>query len=94
MIKSYRTFFLGLFILALPFLGFPSSWKTFFLVISGLYIIAGTIKITLPRRGAIKKLRKKEKITPVFMENAPIEHGNPIPESEITQPIEKKEDHI
>lgn len=72
MIKNNRTLFLGIFLLLILFLGFPSSWKTFFVVISGLYLIVSSLKISLPKKGVAKKIRKKEKATPVFVENSPI----------------------
>lgn len=72
MIKNYRTLFLGIFLLLILFLGFPSSWKTFFVIVSGLYLIVSSLKITLPRRGVQKKIRRKEKSTPVFVESSPV----------------------
>lgn len=72
MIKNHRTLFLGVFILVIFFLGFPSSWERFFIVISGIYLIVTSLKITLPKRGMVKKIRRKEKSTPVFMESSPV----------------------
>ncbi len=37
--KEKALFFIGLFILILPFLGFPNSWKTVLFVIIGTIII-------------------------------------------------------
>lgn len=71
MIKSKRTLFLGIFIFLLPFLGLPSSWKTAFVILSGLTLIALSVSITLPKKNT-KRPRRKEKATPVFVENAPI----------------------
>ena len=72
MIKNRSTLFIGIFILIIFFLGFPSSWERFFVIISGIYLILTSIKISLPRRGTAKKIRRKEKSTPVFVENSPM----------------------
>jgi len=71
MINKKSTFFLGIFIFTIPFLGFPSFWKTLFIVFSGLILIFLSIKISLPKR-PVKGRSKREKITPVFVENVPI----------------------
>ncbi len=73
MVKNVRTLILGILIIVIPFLGFTRFWKNSFLVIIGAVMIVTSLKITLPRRGVVaKRIRKKEKITPVFMENSPI----------------------
>lgn len=72
MIKNKRTFFIGIFIFLIPFLGFPSSWKTFFTIVAGLFLAVSSLKITLPKRNVVKKVRRKEKVTPVFTENSPM----------------------
>jgi len=36
--KNLIIFLLSLWIILIPFLGFPGSWRTFFIVISGLVI--------------------------------------------------------
>lgn len=71
MINNKQTFFLGLFIIIIPALGLPTFWKTTFFILSGVVLVFLSIKITLPKRTQ-KKLRKKEKITRVFVENSPI----------------------
>ena len=73
-IKNKYTFFLGVFILLLwIFFGIPTSWKVFLTVISALYLIFLSVKIDLPRRGGpVKRIRRKEKVTPVFTENSPM----------------------
>ncbi len=75
MIKQRSTLFLGIFIFVIPFLGLPTSWRASLVMIAGLGLIALSIKITLPRRLAKsgKKLRRKEKVSAVFVENMPIE---------------------
>lgn len=71
MIKSKRTLLLGIFIFILPFLGVPTSWKTTLIILSGLALIALSLNITIPKKST-KRPRRKEKVTPVFVENAPI----------------------
>ena len=69
MITNRRTLFLGIFIVLIPFLGFPSSWKTFMIVISGLTLISFSVEITIPKKISKRPLRRKETITPVFRES-------------------------
>ncbi len=71
MIRHKSTFFLGIFIFLIPFLGLPSFWKTFFIILSGLGLVALSVKITLPKKQT-KIKTKKGKATPVFVENAPV----------------------
>ena len=73
MIQRKSTFFLGLFIFLIPFLGFPTSWKTVLTILSGLLLVGLSIKIAIPKKSKIIRPRKKEKVTPVFVENMPIE---------------------
>lgn len=47
-INRRATFFLGVFIFLVPFMGLPSSWKTFLIVISALVLIALSITVILP----------------------------------------------
>jgi hypothetical protein len=71
MINKKSTFFLGIFIFLIPFLGFPSSWKSAFVIISGISLVLMSVKISLPKKGSRIKT-KKERTTPVFVENIPI----------------------
>jgi hypothetical protein len=64
MIHRRGTFFLGLFIFLIPFLGLPTSWKTTLVVLSGLSLAYSSITITLPERFK-KSSRKHETKTPV-----------------------------
>ena len=71
MINRKSTFFLGIFIFIIPFLGFPGAWKTFFVTISGIVLVFLSVKISLPKK-TTKVRTKREKVTPVFVENIPI----------------------
>ena len=78
MIKRNSTFFLGIFIFLIPFLGLPSFWKTTFIILSGVTLVGLSVKLTLPRKAPKGRL-KREKITPVFVENSPIIKSSPPP---------------
>lgn len=71
MISNKKTFFLGVFIFLIPFTGFPSSWKSAFIIISGIVLVSLSVKISLPKKNSRVRSRK-EKVTPVFVENIPI----------------------
>lgn len=71
MISKKSTFFLGIFIFLIPFTGFPSSWKSAFVIVSGIALIAMSVKISLPKKHN-RGRAKREKVTPVFVENIPI----------------------
>ncbi len=71
MINKKSTFFLGIFIFLIPFLGFPSVWKSAFVIISGISLVLMSVKISLPKKTSRIK-SKKERSTPVFVENIPI----------------------
>ncbi len=71
MIQKKRTFFLGIFIFLIPFLGVPTLWKTSFIILSGLTLIIFSIKISLPKK-IPKRASKKEKINPSSTENIPL----------------------
>ena len=71
MIKNNKTFYLGLFIFLIPFFGLPTSGRTFLVTISGLLLILFSVKFSLPGRNVPRRLRRKEKVTPVWSESMP-----------------------
>lgn len=71
MISHKGRFFLGIFIFITPFLGFPSFWKTTFIVVAGLTLIFSSINIPAPRKNTKQRV-KKERVTPVFVESVPV----------------------
>ncbi len=88
MIQHKSTLFIGIFIILIEtFFGIPSSWKVFLLVVCGLALIALSVKITLPKKTLGKRPRRREKITPVFTENVPMD-------SRIETHAEKETDDI
>ena len=70
MIHRKSTFFLGLFIFIIPFLGLPSSWRMMLITLSGLGLLLLSIKVNLPKKNT-KGRTRREKSTPVFVENIP-----------------------
>jgi len=82
MIKDKNGFFLGVFVLLVwTFFGIPTSWKVFLTILSALYLIVLSVKITLPRKAGLKRPRRREKVTPVWSESAPAEKVGEVLES-------------
>jgi len=69
MITNRRTLLLGIFIAIIPFLGFPSAWKTFMILVSGITLIGFSINITIPKKIPRRIVRRKETVNPVFSES-------------------------
>ncbi len=69
MIDRKSTFFLGVFVFMIPFLGFPTFWKTFFTVFAGVVLILMSVKVSIYKRP--QKKIPKERVTPVVVENVP-----------------------
>lgn len=63
--KDVLIMFFGTVVLFLPFLGFPNSWDTVFLVFSGLSIIALGILVRRERG------RGRRAVTDMYTESAP-----------------------
>ena len=88
MIRRKSTFFLGIFIFLIPFLGLPSVSKTILVVLSGLTLIALSVKIIFPQKTSkptIKRSRKKSfspqdislienSVSPILPENSDDSH--------------------
>jgi hypothetical protein len=88
MIQRKSTFFIGLFIiLIVAFLGLPSAWKAGLLIVSGLALMALSVKITLPKRNIKPRVRRKEKVTQVFVESVPVEPRERETESRIDSTV-------
>lgn len=79
MVKNRKTFFIGVFVSLIPFLGIPSLWKAILTVFFGIILIFSSLKFILPRRGGRSKIirNKRERVTPVFVESAPVEPSSP-----------------
>ncbi len=85
MIRSKRTLFLGIFIFLIPFLGLPSSWKTWLVIISGLALVAMSIKVSLPKKN-LRPRARREKVTQVFVESMPVS-----PREDVLESVGRKE---
>lgn len=64
MIARKGTFYLGIFIFIIPFLGFPTMWKMFLVVVAGLSMILYSVRLPMPKKSFKQKIKK---------ENFPIE---------------------
>lgn len=60
MINRKSTFFLGVFIFLIPFLGLPTFWKTFFIILSGAILVSLSIKVSIPKRVSRSKIKKEK----------------------------------
>lgn len=69
MITNRRTLLLGLFIMLIPFFGFPSAWKTFIILVSGVILVGFSVHITIPKKIPKRIVRRKETINPIFRES-------------------------
>ena len=68
MIKYKGTFFLGVFIFLIPYLGLPTFWKTTLITICGILLVLSSIKISIPTKKISRTRIKKEKPIGVNME--------------------------
>lgn len=66
---------IGIFLLILPFLGFPSVWKTFFILIIGFWMCGMSFSmLALAKAPAIKHKKHTRKL------HVGVTHLEPIPE--------------
>lgn len=70
-IDRKTTFFLGIFIFIIPFLGFPSVGKAVLTIISGIFLVTLSVKLNIPKKQAKSRVHR-EKVTPVFVESVPV----------------------
>ena len=70
MSKNRIVFVIGSILFLIPFLGFPSSWKTFFSIVSGLILISLSLSNSIKRRMTIRNLQSKSEVaSPVFVDS-------------------------
>jgi hypothetical protein len=75
MIQKKSTFFIGLFIFLVPFLGLPSFWKTVLIVLASITLMALSIRfpVVLPKKPQVVKavrVRKPKAVpTPIDPSN-------------------------
>lgn len=60
---------IGILLVAMPFLGFPASWKNFFYILSGLIFIVMAVRSHM-RRQNLEVLERHEVVTEVFVETS------------------------
>lgn len=71
MITRRRTFYLGIFIFLIPFLGLPTTWKTTLIIFSALLLIIFSVSFSLPKKQVKPRVRRKEKTPQAFTDIAP-----------------------
>lgn len=74
--KNRILLILGVWIALIPFLGFPSSYKSFFIIASGLFVVLLAFLHAREKRRIERSLfemsHRKETVTEVFAERRPI----------------------
>lgn len=63
MINHKTTFYLGVFVFLIPFLGFPTSFKMGLVVFAGIILVLTSIRIPVPKRILKNKNFKKDNIS-------------------------------
>lgn len=58
MIARKGTFYLGIFVFIIPFLGFPTAWKMFLVVVAGLSMILYSVRVPFPKKSFKQKIKK------------------------------------
>jgi hypothetical protein len=86
MVHNAKTFLLGVFIIIIPFLGIPTSWKTVLVVIAGLYLVSLSLTFAFPSKKPARTYKRRERVTPVFVENVPIAPSEPLSSDQTSNP--------
>ncbi|MES2087698.1 MAG: hypothetical protein V4467_01750 [Patescibacteria group bacterium] len=63
---------IGIFLIVLPALGFPSAWKSFFLLALGLWLLAMSFSMRSVRATSVKHKRTSKKIHVVATAPEPV----------------------
>lgn len=71
MINRKGTFFLGVLVFLMPFIGLPTFWKTILYMFIGSMLVLSSIEFYIPKKLSKPKL-KKEKVQDITIENIPI----------------------
>ena len=79
MIANKANFFLGIFIFFIPFLGLPTFWKTFFIILSGVILVLKSLKVGIPKL-IIRDRPKNEEESPINSENITVFVPPPVSE--------------
>lgn len=62
MIERKGSFYIGVFVFVIPFLGFPTMWKMILVVFGGVLLILTSLKVPSPRKNVKLKFKKEETI--------------------------------
>ncbi len=89
MINHKSSFYLGVFVFIIPFLGFPTVWKMVLVVVAGVFLILSSIKISVPKR--IFKNKTKKEMTVPIMEISRTESVPPPQNFEVIQNMDETE---
>jgi hypothetical protein len=68
MSRNKIIFIIGIVVLIMPFLGFPSAWKTIFYIIAGAILVIIAIHGHIRRRSRAPLMESREVVTEVFVE--------------------------
>ena len=63
MISRKSTFFLGIFIFLIPFMGLPTYWKTLIIIFCGISLVVSSVTISIPKKPIKHKVKKSSKIS-------------------------------
>jgi hypothetical protein len=88
MINHKGSFYLGVFIFIIPFLGFPTMWKMVLVVLGGVLLILTSLKVPSPRKiqRPIFKMREETPETPII-EIKPLEVSKPVEPVVVHAPV-------
>lgn len=59
MIERKGTFYAGVFIFLIPFLGFPTMWKMFLVAFAGFFLVVSSLKVPLPSAILKDKIKRQ-----------------------------------
>ncbi len=88
MINHKGSFYLGVFIFIIPFLGFPTMWKMVLVVLGGVLLILTSLKVPTPRK--IQRLKFSVDETPLdvaVVEIKPVEVSKPVEPVVVHTPV-------
>ena len=89
MIERKGSFYLGVFVFIIPFLGFPTMWKMILVVIAGFSLVMISIRIPTPRRTFRSKVKKDNSSQVSDIIVSEIKNENPVSEP-VTVPLTRE----
>lgn len=89
MINHKGSFYLGVFIFIIPFLGFPTMWKMVLVVFGGVLLILTSLKVPSPRKIQRPIFKTKEETPEVpVIEIKPLEITKPVEPVVVHSPVD------